>query len=165
MRTCQTPSSNTGRVDRTSLVIGVNRHSNKHAPRNIPEAQDAFKVLMIHWILQFALRIAFRCVLHRCGSQDIRRWKLYWISIMSAAQVLSFWKKEEIPRWIRGSRFLSLHEWRQIYSEFGVFESWFNSHQRRWSIELFHGCFTALLNLSFLGIKTKDNSFFKSFSV
>jgi hypothetical protein len=66
---------------------GVSRHSNKHAPRNIPEAQDAFKVLMIHWILQFALRIAFRCVLHRCGSQDIRRWKLYWISIMSAAQV------------------------------------------------------------------------------
>ena len=52
---------------------GVNRHSDKHAPRNIPEAQDAFKVLMIHWILQVARRIAFRCVLHRCGSQDIRR--------------------------------------------------------------------------------------------
>ena len=52
---------------------GVNRHSDKHAPRHIPEAQDAFKVLMIHWILQVARRIAFRCVLHRCGSQDIRR--------------------------------------------------------------------------------------------
>lgn len=52
---------------------GVNRHSDKHAPRGIPEAQDAFKVLMIHWILQVARRIAFRCVLHRCGSQDIRR--------------------------------------------------------------------------------------------
>ena len=52
---------------------GVNRHSDKHAPRNIPEAQDAFKVLMIHWILQVARRIAFRCVLHRWGSQDIRR--------------------------------------------------------------------------------------------
>ena len=39
------------------------------------EVQDAFKVLMTHWILQFALRIAFRCVLHRCGNQDIRRWK------------------------------------------------------------------------------------------
>ena len=60
-----------------TLVSGVNRHSNKYAPRNIPEVQDAFKILMIHWILQFALRIAFRCVLHRCGSQDIRRWKLY----------------------------------------------------------------------------------------
>ena len=51
----------------------VSRHSTEHAPRHIPEAQDAFKVLMIHWILQFALRIAFRCVLHRYGSQDIRR--------------------------------------------------------------------------------------------
>ena len=27
---------------------GVNRHSNKHAPRHIPEAQCAFKILMIH---------------------------------------------------------------------------------------------------------------------
>ena len=26
-------------------------------------------------ILQFAWRIAFRCVLHRCGSQDIHCWK------------------------------------------------------------------------------------------
>ena len=34
-------------------------------------AQFAFKSLMIHWVLQFALRIAFRCVLHRCENQDI----------------------------------------------------------------------------------------------
>ncbi len=34
-------------------------------------AQCAFKILMIHEVLQFALRIAFRCVLHRCGSLDI----------------------------------------------------------------------------------------------
>lgn len=45
----------------------------KHAPRHIPGAQDAFEVSMIHGILQVARRIAFRCVLHRCGSQDIRR--------------------------------------------------------------------------------------------
>ena len=32
---------------------------------------------MIHEVLQFALRIAFRCVLHRCRNQDILRWKLY----------------------------------------------------------------------------------------
>ena len=38
----------------------------------LPEAQCAFKDLMTHGILQFALRIAFRCVLHRCKSQDIR---------------------------------------------------------------------------------------------
>ena len=36
-----------------------------------PEAQCAFKDLMAHGVLQFALRIAFRCVLHRCNSQDI----------------------------------------------------------------------------------------------
>ena len=58
---------------RQGTASGVNRHSDKHAPRELPEAQDAFKVLMIHWILQVARRIAFRCVLHRCGSQDIRR--------------------------------------------------------------------------------------------
>ena len=32
---------------------------------------------MIHETLQFALRIAFRCVLHRFRSQDIHRCKLY----------------------------------------------------------------------------------------
>ena len=41
-------------------------------------AQDAFKDSMIHWILQFTLLIAFRCVLHRCESQEIRCWKLYF---------------------------------------------------------------------------------------
>lgn len=39
------------------------------------EAQHAFKHLMIHGILQFALLIALRCVLHRCRSQDIHRWQ------------------------------------------------------------------------------------------
>ena len=57
-------------------VRGVSRHSNRHTP-GFPEVQCAFKILMIHWILQFALRIAFRCVLHRCESQDIHCWKLY----------------------------------------------------------------------------------------
>ena len=46
-------------------------YSKRHTPRNIPEVQHAFKDLMIHWILQFALRIAFRCVLHRRENQDI----------------------------------------------------------------------------------------------
>ena len=40
-------------------------------------AQAAFKDSMIHWILQFTLLIAIRCVLHRCESQEIRCWKLY----------------------------------------------------------------------------------------
>ena len=41
------------------------------------EAQGAFKDSMIHGILQFTLRIAFRCVLHRCESQEIRCQKLF----------------------------------------------------------------------------------------
>ena len=41
-------------------------------PRPKPRAQFAFKDSMVHGILQFTLRIAFRCVLHRYGSQDIR---------------------------------------------------------------------------------------------
>ena len=52
---------------------GFHRHSDKHASGKIPKAQCAFKILMIHEVLQFALRIAFRCVLHRCGNLDIRR--------------------------------------------------------------------------------------------
>jgi hypothetical protein len=40
-------------------------------PGVTPEAQLAFKDLMIHGVLQFTLRIAVRCVLHRCKSQDI----------------------------------------------------------------------------------------------
>ena len=34
--------------------MGLNRHSNKHAARSIPEAQGAFKGLMTREILQFA---------------------------------------------------------------------------------------------------------------
>lgn len=37
------------------------------------EVQDAFKDLMTHRLLQFALLIAIRCVLHRCKNQDIHR--------------------------------------------------------------------------------------------
>ena len=53
-------------------LSGVRGHSARHATGHIPEAQCAFKILMIHEDLQFALRIAFRCVLHRDGSLDIR---------------------------------------------------------------------------------------------
>ena len=57
---------------KSMALIEVHRHSGKHAARKILEAQCAFKILMIHEVLQFALHIAFRCVLHRCGSLDIR---------------------------------------------------------------------------------------------
>ncbi len=46
-----------------------------------PRAQYAFKDLMIHGILQFTLRITFRCVLHRYESQDIRCWELSLVFI------------------------------------------------------------------------------------
>ena len=70
------PASGPGaklRLHRGDAVSGGNKHSDERTPRHIPGVQVAFRVLMIRWILQFALRIAFRCVLHRCGSQDIRR--------------------------------------------------------------------------------------------
>ena len=50
----------------------MSRHSNRHTAEAV---QGAFKILMTRWILQFAWRIAFRCVLHRCRSQDIHCWK------------------------------------------------------------------------------------------
>ena len=50
---------------------GVHEHSTRHTNGH-PSVQCTFKILMIHEVLQFALRIAFRCVLHRCGSLDIR---------------------------------------------------------------------------------------------
>ena len=48
----------------TSILPGITRKCNVRSK--------------IWWfrVLQFALRIAFRCVLHRCGNQDIHRLKL-----------------------------------------------------------------------------------------
>ena len=56
----------------------INGHWYKHTPRTNPEVQYAFKILMTHWILQFALSIAVRSVFHRCASLDIHCWKLYF---------------------------------------------------------------------------------------
>ena len=47
--------------------------SRKHNQRNNQWLQAAFENLMIHWILQFALNIAFRYVLHRSRNQCIHR--------------------------------------------------------------------------------------------
>ena len=55
-------------------------------------AQDAFKDSMIHWILQFTLLIAFRCVLHRCESQEIRCWKLYICYSKYSIHSITLWK-------------------------------------------------------------------------
>ena len=42
---------------------------------------------MIRGILQFTLRIAFRCVLHRCESQEIRCLKLYYFQLRNSQKV------------------------------------------------------------------------------
>lgn len=42
----------------------------------LPGSQCAFKYLMTHKVLQFALHITIRYVLHQCGSQDIHCWKV-----------------------------------------------------------------------------------------
>ena len=67
-------------------VRGVEQTLQQACSQEYPEAQDAFKDLMIHWILQFALRIAFRCVLHRCASQDIRCCELLKVKITSVTE-------------------------------------------------------------------------------
>lgn len=62
-----------GRVERSFATLRQTR------PRpGGPRAQGAFKDSMIRGILQFALRIAFRCALHRGRSRDIHRWELYF---------------------------------------------------------------------------------------
>lgn len=59
-------------------------------PLEYQGAQCAFKDSMIHGILQFTLRIAFRCVLHRCENQEIRCWK-FWIFVIILQKDKSFW--------------------------------------------------------------------------
>ena len=56
-----------------NLENKVSWYSNRRAPVRITRAQYAFEDSMIHGILQFTLRIAVRCVLHRCASQEIHR--------------------------------------------------------------------------------------------
>ena len=50
----------------------------------------AFKDLMVHWILQFTLRIAIRCVLHRRENQEIHRTEDNGIGFMSRPNGLSY---------------------------------------------------------------------------
>ena len=86
-------------------------------------AQGAFKDSMIHWILQFTLLITFRCVLHRCESQEIRCWKFFFISIFRYILWLMF-KSEpwEIPIWyyllFKSHQWVhSVREWRSGSTE------------------------------------------------
>ena len=71
----QTVSGLGGPCSTLCIPLGVvGGEDNDGAQTDMPfrsRAQYAFKDSMIHGILQFTLRIAFRCVLHRYESQDI----------------------------------------------------------------------------------------------
>ncbi|KAH9657881.1 hypothetical protein KPL70_023258 [Citrus sinensis] len=55
-------------------------------PRTPPlGAQLAFKDSMVHGILQFTPSIAFRYILHRCESRDIRCRESFWIHVKEGA--------------------------------------------------------------------------------
>lgn len=57
----------------TTVVCGCEQgEAAGRALGRVPRAQLAFKDSMVHGILQFTPRIAFRYVLHRCESRDIR---------------------------------------------------------------------------------------------
>ena len=62
---------------RKQMPCSKNRYSRKRGLGAVPRPQFAFKDSMIHWILQFAWHIAFRCVLHRCENQDIQGIELF----------------------------------------------------------------------------------------
>ena len=71
-----------------------------------PRAQVAFKDSMIRGILQFTLRIAFRCVLHRCKSQDIRcRESFSFFRVPPCGGVSGGARSKSAPRPRRGGRF------------------------------------------------------------
>ena len=72
----------------------------------------AFKDLMVHLILQFTLRIAIRCVLHRRENQEIHRTEVNGIGSVSrplgaltvVSEVCSGLRKIPRAEWTRGPR-------------------------------------------------------------
>ena len=66
-------------VTQTISVWGIHRHSNRHTPQGSASCVQSFDDSLI---VQFALRIAFRCVLHRCRNLDIRCWNCLVIDYM-----------------------------------------------------------------------------------
>jgi len=61
----------------TGMLASQDNASERH--HLSPRAQHAFKISMVHGVLQFTLRIAVCCVLHRCESRDIHCWELIMI--------------------------------------------------------------------------------------
>ena len=73
-------------VQSTATPSGIEKHSTMYGSRHILLPQCAFKSLMIHEVLRFALRITFCCVLHQCQNLDIHCWNLWqYIDIIDHA--------------------------------------------------------------------------------
>ena len=79
----------------------VRRHTDAQAGILLAEASSAICVQRFDGsrIVQITLRIAFRCVLHRCESQDIHCWELFRLSFFLSS---FFWTK-------RGDKKSKLH--------------------------------------------------------
>ena len=79
------------------------QHSTRYTTGNTPRVQCAFKIFLIHELLQFALDITFCCVLHQYGNQDIHYWKLYGLLIyyVPPLSVHSFW--QVLLHWFYGT--------------------------------------------------------------
>jgi len=87
------------------------RHSTRHASPLTDEAQCAFKILMIHWVVQFALRIAVRSVLHRYTSREIHRWKSSSLVFVFSFSSLFLLKTKEERRRKKRKRYFSITCW------------------------------------------------------
>ena len=72
--------------------------------------------------LDSAIRITYRISLRSSSMWEPRHPSLKVVLNFHHVRGAGTFFKGKVPRWIRGSRFLSLHEWRQIYLEFGVLE-------------------------------------------
>ena len=72
---------------RKDSVWGIHRHSNRHTPQGSASCVQSFDDSLI---VQFALRIAFRCVLHRCRNLDIRCWNCLVIDIFQSCLTTDF---------------------------------------------------------------------------
>lgn len=57
---------------RVDYYTSLKRCSNTRSTSVALMLPSAFEDSMIHGVLRFTLRFAFRCVLHRCENQDIR---------------------------------------------------------------------------------------------
>ena len=79
-----------GYLSHYDLGDEIKRHWNKHSGWRASRRQLRSKIWWLT-VLQFALLIALRCVLHRYGNQDIHRWEFgFCLSLVSFLCVIKF---------------------------------------------------------------------------